>query len=61
MIVAGFDEPVESASIRCGGCWAGDMALVPVWRGKYCTLLFLDIEARREDRTLLLKSEVKCG
>jgi hypothetical protein len=40
MIVAGFDEPVESASIRCGGCWAGDMALVSAWKESFVLYCF---------------------
>jgi hypothetical protein len=44
MIVAGFDEPGERASIRCGGFWAGDMPFVSVWRKTIRTFLSLDIE-----------------
>jgi hypothetical protein len=45
MIVAGFEELVESASIRCGGFWLGDIVFASVQREMSYTLLDLDINA----------------
>lgn len=61
--MAGFEDLVESASIRCGGFWAGDMALVSIWRKTTCTmlLLLLNIKIAREGDAWLWKREVRCG